>query len=193
MRGSLLGLSRDNFLIMLSMLLWGSGAGLWFYIQPLYVKSLGADPLQIGLVLSVAPVATLFVFIPAGILADRFSRRKNMLAGYWVATIAVLLLALASDWRQSILGFLLFYASAFCSPAINAYIAHASVEQDLNRTFTVVYAAYPLGLTISPVVGGRLAEVAGFGAVFGLSGGAFRSIGNRGLAGYRAACRPGAV
>ena len=56
MRRRFLGLSRDNFLIMLSMLFWGCGEGLWLYVQPLYVKSLGADSMQIGLVLSIAPV-----------------------------------------------------------------------------------------------------------------------------------------
>lgn len=107
MRASLLGLSRDNFLIMLSMFFWASGDGLWFYLQPLYIKSLGANPLQIGFVLSVAPIVMLFAFIPAGILADRYSRKKNMLGGYLAGAIAVLLRALAQDWPESTFGFLL--------------------------------------------------------------------------------------
>jgi len=53
---SFLGLSRDNLLILVSMLLWGSGEGLWYYVQPLYIKSLGADSLEIGLVMSLGPV-----------------------------------------------------------------------------------------------------------------------------------------
>lgn len=169
MRGSLLGLSRDNFLIALSMFLWGSGEGLWFYIQPLYVKSLGADALQIGLVLSIAPVAMLLTFIPGGILADRYSRKKIMVAGYMTGSVAIVLLAVAQDWRQSIVGFLLYYGSAACLPAVYAYMAHASQVQDLNRTFSVVYAANALGLTVFPSVGGWLAGAAGYRAVFGFS------------------------
>lgn len=170
MRSPLLGLSRDSFLVMLSMFFWASGEGLWFHIQPLYIKSLGANPLQIGFVLSVAAVVMLFSFIPAGILADRYSRKKNMLGGYVAGTIAVLLLALARDWHHSIPGFLLYYGSAYCLPAIHAYIAHASEAKDLNRAFTVMYAAHSLGLTVSPAVGGWLGQAAGFRAVFGLSG-----------------------
>jgi DHA1 family multidrug resistance protein-like MFS transporter len=170
MRASVLGLSRDNFLITLSMFFWASGEGLWFYIQPLYIKSLGANPLQIGFVLSVTPILMLFAFIPAGILADRYGRRKIILGGYMAGTVAVLLLAFAQNWRQSILGFLLYHSSAFCLPAIHAYVSRASEGRDLNRTFTVVYAGHSLGLTIFPAVGGWLGEVAGFGVVFLLSG-----------------------
>ena len=173
MRRSLLGLSADNFLILLSMFLWGSGEGLWLYIQPLYIKSLGANPLQIGFVLSVAPVIMVLTFVPVGILADRYSRKKIMLAGYLTGTVAALVLALAWDWRQSILGFLLYYGSAASLPAVHAYMAHASEGRDANRTFSVVYAANALGLTVFPAVGGWLGEVAGFSAVFGLSGSLF--------------------
>ncbi len=169
MRASPLGLSRDNFLIMLSMLLWGSGEGLWFYIQPLYIKSLGANSMQIGVVLSLAPVLMVFGFIPVGILADRYGRKRTMLGGYVLGTVAVLLLAMAGDWRQSLVGFLLYFGSACCLPAIHAYVAHAAGGKDLNRTFTMLYAVFSVGLVVFPTVGGWLAEVAGFSAVFGIA------------------------
>lgn len=124
---------------MLSMVLSGSGEGTWFYIQPLYVKSLGANSLQIGLVLSLAPVAMVFGFIPVGILADRYGRKKTLLGDRVAGTLAVLILAAAGDWRQSILGFLLHYSSACCLPAIHAYVAHGSGGKDLNRVFTMLY------------------------------------------------------
>ena len=47
-------LSRDNRLMALALFLWASGEGLFIYIQPLYVQQLGADPVQIGGVLSLA-------------------------------------------------------------------------------------------------------------------------------------------
>jgi len=37
-------MNRDIRLIALSFLLWGSGEGLFFYIQPLYFEQLGASP-----------------------------------------------------------------------------------------------------------------------------------------------------
>jgi len=122
-------LSRDNRLIALSILLWGSGEGLWIYILPLYIKGLGASPVQIGLVLSIAAVAMMATSIPAGFLADRYSRRKMILGGYLLGTLAIIFLASAQDWRQSILGFLLYYASAYCIPIISSYVADAGAAR----------------------------------------------------------------
>jgi len=162
-------LSRDNRLIALSILLWGSGEGLWIYIQPLYIKGLGASPVQIGLVLSIAAVAMMATSIPAGFLADRYSRRKMILGGYLLGTLAIIFLASAQDWRQSILGFLLYYASAYCIPIISSYVADAGAGQDLNRVFTVVFSCYSFGLTVSPILGGWLGEGLGLRSVFWLS------------------------
>ena len=162
MRKFWLGLSRDNFLVMLSMLFWGAGEGLWFYVQPLYIKSLGADSLEIGFVLSLAPVLMVLILIPSGILADRHGRKKMMVGGSVMGTVAVLLLASARDWRQSIVGFLLYWGSTGCLPAFHAYIAHASDRKDLNRNFSLMYAAFAVGLIIFPTVGGFLAERVGF-------------------------------
>ena len=162
MRKSWLGLSRDNFLVMLSMLFWGAGEGLWFYVQPLYIKSLGADSLEIGFVLSLAPVLMVLILIPSGILADRHGRKKMMVGGSVMGTVAVLLLASARDWRQSIVGFLLYWGSTGCLPAFHAYVAHASDRKDLNRNFSLIYAAFAVGMIIFPTVGGFLAERVGF-------------------------------
>jgi MFS family permease len=144
------------------MLFWGAGEGLWFYVQPLYIKSLGADSLEIGFVLSLAPVLMVLILIPSGILADRHGRKKMMVGGSVMGTVAVLLLASARDWRQSIVGFLLYWGSTGCLPAFHAYVAHASDRKDLNRNFSLIYAAFAVGMIIFPTVGGFLAERVGF-------------------------------
>ncbi|MBI3286739.1 MAG: MFS transporter [Chloroflexi bacterium] len=162
-------LSRDNRLMFLSLLLWGSGEGLWFYIQPLYIQSLGADAVQIGLVLSLGAAAFTLTLLPGGWISDRYSRRKTMLGGYLLGIVGAMLLASAEDWRQLIPGFVLFYASGYCVPAIDSYIAHAAGGRDLSRVFSTTFAAYNIGLTFSPVLGGWLGEVFGLRTVFWIS------------------------
>ena len=164
-----MGLSRDNILIFLAMLLWGSGEGLWYYVQPLYIKSLGADPLEIGVVMSLGPVLMVLGFVPVGIIADRYGRKRTMLGGCTVGVLAVVLLALAQDWRQSIPGFALYFGSACCLPAFQSYVASASEGKNLNLSFSLMYAAFALGLVIFPTVGGWLAEAAGFSSVLALA------------------------
>lgn len=162
-------LSRDNRLLALSMFLWGVSEGLWFYVYPLYIKSLGADPEEIGFVISVAMMGMAATFIPAGLLADRYSRKKIMLAGCLLGLLSMILVAVAPDWRALLPGFLLYYMSAFIVPAMNSYIAHASEGQDLNRVFTMMTAAYSTGIIFSPALGGWLGERVGMRNVFLLS------------------------
>ncbi|MGB5933013.1 MAG: MFS transporter [Anaerolineae bacterium] len=162
-------LSRDNRLLALSMFLWGVSEGLWFYVYPLYIKSLGADPEEIGFVISVAMMGMAATFIPAGLLADRYSRKKIMLAGCLLGLLSMILVAVAPDWRALLPGFLLYYMSAFIVPAMNSYIANASEGQDLNRVFTMMTAAYSTGIIFSPALGGWLGERVGMRNVFLLS------------------------
>lgn len=162
-------LSRDNQLLALSMFLWGASEGLWFYVYPLYIKSLGADPEEIGLVISIAMMGMTATFIPAGLLADRYSRKKIMLAGYLLGLFSIILVAVAPDWRALLPGFLLYYMSAFIIPAENSYIANACEGQDLNRAFTMMTAAYSAGIIFSPALGGWLGERVGMRNVFLLS------------------------
>lgn len=162
-------LGRDNRLLALSFFLWGASEGLWFYIYPLYIKSLGADPEEIGFVISVAMMGMAVTFIPAGLLADRYSRKKIMLVGYLLGLFSIILVAMAPDWRALLPGFLLYYMSAFIGPALDSYIAHASEGQDLNRAFTMMTAAYSAGIIFSPALGGWLGQRVGMRNVFLLS------------------------
>ena len=88
-------IGRDTRLVMVSYALWGIGEGLWMFIQPLYVKSLGASPEQAGFVIGLWGWGRLLFILPAGILADRWefwqgrkSRlhdriRYRLVAGLW--------------------------------------------------------------------------------------------------------------
>jgi MFS family permease len=151
-------MNRDTRLIALALLLWGFGEGLFFHIQPLYIEELGADPVQIGGLLSVAAVVTAASLLPAGILADRMPRKWVMVGGWITGLVGVLLVGLAHSWQGLIPGLLIYASSAYCIPVINAYLAHAVDGHHVARTFTTVFAGYAAGSVISPAVGGWLAE-----------------------------------
>jgi predicted MFS family arabinose efflux permease len=58
-------MSRDLRLLAFSLFLWGVGEGLFIYLQPIYLTELGADPLQVGFVLSLVGAAMTVTHIPA--------------------------------------------------------------------------------------------------------------------------------
>ena len=159
-------LSRDNRLMMLALFLWASGEGLFMYIQPIYVQQLGANPVQIGTVLSLAGLAMTAAFLPGGILSDRIPRKIILLGGWALGIVGVLTMASARDWRTFIPGIMLYSFSAFCVPAISATVADSAGGVPLSRVLTLVYAGYSAGSVISPAVGGWLAQATNMRTVY---------------------------
>jgi MFS family permease len=159
-------LSRDNRLMMLALFLWASGEGMFVFIQPIYIQQLGANPAQIGGVLSLAGFGLAIAYLPGGILADRAPRKWVLLGGWSLGIVAALMLALARDWRGVIPGVLLYSLSAFCVPAISATIADAAGGVPLARVLTLTYAGYWAGSIVSPWVGGWLAKLTNMRTVY---------------------------
>jgi MFS family permease len=166
-------MNRDTRLIALALLLWGFGEGLFLYVQPLYIEQLGANPVQIGGLLSAMSVVSAVSFLPAGALADRLPRKWVMCGGWVVGLIAVLLAGAARTWQGLIPGLLLYSFSAYCVPAMNAYLAHAVDGHNLERIFTTVFAGYAAGGVLSPTAGGWLAEVTTMRVVYFAAAGLF--------------------
>jgi MFS family permease len=165
-------MSRDIKLITLALFLWGSGEGLFLYIEPLYMQQLGASPQEVGAVLGLAAFLTACSFIPGGLLADRFDAKKVMIWGWAIGALASLGMGLAPTWQWFVPWILIYNVSAYCIPAINTYIAEASGNIPLEHTITVTFAGYAAGSIVSPFIGGRLSAALGtaplfiFGALF---------------------------
>jgi MFS family permease len=162
-------MSRDVRLVGLALFLWGFGEGLFFYVQPLYIEQLGATPVQIGGLLSIASVVRAATYLPAGLVADSMPRKWVMAGGWITGLLGVLLVGLARSWQGLIPGLLVYALSAYCIPVINAYLAHAVGGRSLARAFTTVFAGFAAGGVLSPTVGGWLAEVTTMRTVYFVS------------------------
>lgn len=159
-------LSRDNRLLALSMLLWGMGEGLFIYIQPLYLKQLGARPADIGGVLALNQFLLGVTFIPAGWLADRFGHRRIIVAGWAVGLVATCILAFARDLHTFVVGLMLYAVSGFVIPVISSYATAARGRAPVEQSLATVYAAFALGSVPSPTIGGWIGERWGLPTVY---------------------------
>jgi len=166
-------MNRDIKLMTLAIFLWGAGEGLFFNIQPLYIGNLGANPAQIGGILSLMGLVTGLAFIPAGYLADRLPRKPLLLGGWVCGSLSMLICYLAQDLRGLIPGLMLYSLSASCMPVINAYLATAAGGQSLETVFTMTTAAYTAGMILSPALGGLLADSISMRAVYLAAAGVF--------------------
>jgi MFS family permease len=162
-------LSRDNKLMMLSLFWAGFADGLIMYIQPLYIQWLGANPLEIGGVLSIAMFAVCFAYIPVGRLVDKMSRKALIIPAWMMAFVALLLMAYAPDWRWMLPGLLIYQLSAYDWPVIQAFIADAADRTNLADTFIIVWGGYSFGSVFSPLASGIMVEWLGFRAVYLIS------------------------
>jgi MFS family permease len=170
-------IGRDTRWVMRSYLLWGIGEGLWLFIQPLYVKSLGATPDQTGLVIGMWGLGRLLFILPAGILADRCGPRQLLLPlGWYLGLAGVVMIAIAPDWRWAAPGFLVYGFSAAAIPITNLYITQASRYDPTRRpdlpiqsALTLMWAMYSLGLVVTPTIGGWIGDQIGLRYVFMIS------------------------
>jgi MFS family permease len=64
----------------------------------IFIMKLGANPVQLGWVNSIAGLSRTIISVPLGWLQDRYSLRKIFLFGVGVVSVVPLIYALASDW-----------------------------------------------------------------------------------------------
>ena len=123
--------TRNHRLMFAAMFLWGFGMGMFIFIQPLFIESLGATTSQVGFALAVGGLLVTAVYIPVGLWADRRGRRITILAGWWLASLATILMALAPDWRWLIPALVMYQLANFAMPAFNGYVAAESAGRNL--------------------------------------------------------------
>lgn len=145
---------------------------------PLFASSLGAGPASVGMIAALSSFVGIIASIPAGILADRWGRRRVLLIGSTVFATAPLLYLAVGTLEQ--LAFVRLYhgiATALFVPAAMALVAglfHAERGERLGWFSTATLT----GRFIAPLAGGALigafaaAPGRGFTAVYLLCGAA---------------------
>jgi len=159
-------LNRDLKLIFASNLAGSFGDGLYAYLLPYYMtETLKANSIQVGIlyaVMSLVAASTLFV---AGRLADRYDRKKIMIAG-WIAWLpAPIIFSFAENWLQMLPGMVL-WGFWLGGPTSTAYIATSADKKKLTLTFAALSAGWSFGYIFSPALGGYLAGTIGMRMVF---------------------------
>ena len=159
-------LNRDLKLIFASNLAGSFGDGLYAYLLPYYMdKTLNASAEQIGILYAVMILVAAVTLLVAGMLADKYDRKKIMIAG-WIAWLpAPIIFSFAENWLQMLPGMIL-WGFWLGGPTNTAYIATSADKKKLTLTFTALSAAWSFGYIFSPALGGYLAGTIGMRMVF---------------------------
>lgn len=154
--------TRDIWLICLSNIIGAFGEGLYFWVFPIYIRSLQADYVQLGLVFSALYGASALAPLPGGLLADRFDRKKILILAWTPWVFAPLVYSFASNWVQLIPGAIFWGISMVGIPAMNAYIITAARDKaKLASVLAVVWSSYSFSYIFAPAAGAFLATVIG--------------------------------
>ena len=161
--------NRDLKLILTCNVIGAFGDGLYAYLLPVYMReTLGADPVQIGILYAVTNLFAALTLLLAGKLADRYDRKKIMIAGWLAWLPAPLIFSFARDWLQMLPG-MVMWGVWLGSPTTTAYVITAADKQKLTLTFTTISAGWSMGYIFSPAVGGYLSGTMGMQFVFYLA------------------------
>lgn len=162
-------MNRDLKLIFTTNVVGSFGDGLFAILLPVYMRSvLGADPIQIGVLYALMVLSAALTLLISGTLADRYDRKKIMIAGWLAWLPAPLIFALARNWAEMIPG-MVMWGFWLGQPAGSAYVVTSAEKGRVTSTFTIMSAGWSLGYIFSPAIGGFLAGTVGMKTVFYLA------------------------
>ena len=164
---------RDLNLIAFSLVVWSLGEGFFMIFQPIYLQQLGADPIQIGFIISLSMVVIGFMHIPVGLISDRVSRKTLMILNWVMGCLAALLMAIARSLPIFVLGMLIYSITGSVLAPMNSYITDSKGSWSDNQAFTFISASFNVGFLFGPILGGFLAERVGLRPLYFLAAAIF--------------------
>ncbi len=148
---------------------WGMGEGMFLMFQPIYLQQLGADPIQIGVILGASGAVMTLAHIPAGYLSDVIGRRPMLIASWSTGVVAALIMALANHITVFVIGMLLYGFTAFVVSPMDSYVTAARGNWSVARAITFMSMAYNAGAVLGPITGGLLGDRFGLHFVYFIS------------------------
>ena len=158
-------IGRGGWLLFFAYGLSGLGGGPFVAFGPIYQHQLGATALEIGLLAAIGMVVATLVMLPGTPLAER-DLRKTIIIGWALAIPAPLCYAIAPNWMWTAVGILFMQISVVNTPAINVYLSIGVPRDRISMVMTTVLSAYSIGLILSNLLSGWLAQVAPLSAIF---------------------------
>ena len=125
-----------------------------YWVLPAFLVSLGAGPVQLGLIEGVAESVASFSQLFSGYLADHIRRRKPVVvAGYFIANAVKPLLALTRSWPQILLiRFSDRLSKGFRSAPRDVMVAESVPKSGLGSAYGLIQSMDSAGAVAGPIV-----------------------------------------
>ncbi len=143
------------------------GISIMLPLLPLYALSLGASPLQLGLMTSGFAVANGVAQFASGFLMDRYGARRFVVAGIGTYAAANLLIATAPT-AVALIGYRVVagFGGGINMVATRLYISQTAEQASLAFVNSIISAANSAGSVLGPGLGGLVAVAGDLRAPF---------------------------
>lgn len=149
-------------LIFLVVLLDIIGFSLLLPVLPYFAANLGASPTEIGVLTG---VYALCQFVGAPVLArlsDRFGRKPMFLTDISGSVLGFVILGFATSFPMLVVARCVAGVVGANVPIAQAYIADVTPEEERSKSLGIIGAAFGLGFTIGPALGGIMTRSGNF-------------------------------
>jgi MFS family permease len=167
-------ISRKMLLFMVAMVLANTGGNMYGPLLPLYLKSLNASVVQIGLFFTLSQIVPLALQILGGWISDSLGRLRSIAMGSVAGVFSYLGLILAPTWQWVLVGEgLSSVTRSLVGPSFSAFIAEESAEETRARVFGITETIFMIVAVVGPPLGGWLADTYGFRIMLAVAGGLY--------------------
>src|SRR5450432_853526 len=152
-----LALRRNTSLLLVALVLAGTGEKLWLGFAPKYIETLGGTVLIIGLFDALQTFLGAIYAYPGGWLTDHWGQRKSLLLFSLVSIAGYILVLVWQSWLALLFGSFLFLAwSALSLPATLSVIATSLQSHRHTMGVGVQSMIRRVPMILGPLVGGWL-------------------------------------
>ena len=152
-----LALRRNTSLLLVALVLAGTGERLWLGFAPKYIETIGGGVFIIGLFDALQTLLGAVYAWPGGWLTDRWGQRRALLAFSAVAVAGYLLVLVWPHWLALLLGSFLFLAwSALSLPTTFTVVATSLERHRHTMGIGVQSLVRRVPMMLGPLIGGWL-------------------------------------
>jgi MFS family permease len=152
-------LNRNIPFIVVALMLWGFGEGMFFNFVPIYLnRQFLLNEAQIGLVLGAFGFSMAITHIPAGRLADRIGRKPLLITAWVLGLISTLIMGIALSLPLFLIGLFMYGLTAFVSSPLSSYMTAARGSLPVGTILSLSTAAFATGMVLGPVTGGWIGD-----------------------------------
>jgi MFS family permease len=156
-------LNQTMVVFLVAMVLANISSHMYEPLLPLYLKSLNANVVQVGLFFTLSRIIPLLLQILGGWISDTLGRLRSIAFGSIAGVLSYVAMILSPTWQWVLLGEgLAATTRSLVGPSFGAFIAEQSSEENRARVFGISEMIFMVVAVIGPPLGGWLADTYSF-------------------------------